>query len=74
MDRYSFLIHQPYNLLILGVFLLFLSAIWVFTGKVLARFDGWVYRTEDPTEFWGVVALYVVVGGFFIAEFLSKVN
>ena len=42
-------------------------------GKVWVRFNGWVYRAQEPRIFWGEVALYYLGGVCFIGYFLSKV-
>ena len=64
------LIKPPHIFLILGLILgiLSVSAATVFTcmGKVWVRFSGWLYRAEEPGWFWWNVALYYLVGAFFI--------
>ena len=59
------------GLLIGGVFLFFLGAVSMFTGKASARFS-WVYRAEEPTQFWWVVAMYYLGGLFLIGYFLYQ--
>lgn len=63
--------NPPYILLILGFASFFGAVLSTCTGKTLARFRGWVYRAEDPSEFWGVVTIYflgaiLLIGLFFI--------
>lgn len=66
------LLRPPYTLLILGVILFSVAVVSTCTGKAWLRFYGWAYRTENPTDFWYVVAVYflggVVVTGIFMYE------
>jgi hypothetical protein len=52
--------------LILGVISIFAAAVFTYTGKVWVRFNGWVYRAEEPRSFWGEVAAYFLCGAGFI--------
>jgi len=59
----------PYGLLIFGVFFLFLAGAGTLTGEALAR-GGVVYRTEEPKEFWWVIAIECLGGVGLIGYFL----
>lgn len=74
MDRFSFVIYPPYNLVLLGVVLLLLGVAWTFTGKVLAPYHGVVSRAEDPSSFWWNVVIYYLVGLAFLTKFLVEVR
>ena len=74
MDHFSYLIYEPYRSLLLGIGLLLLAVICTCTGKALAPYHGVVRRAEDPGAFWFNIAIYALVGLFFIADFLSKVK
>ena len=60
------LLKPPYFYLILGIVSFALGVAWTCIGKARARFYGWVYRTEEPTQFWLVVATYCLGGIFLI--------
>ncbi len=70
-DWYS-LLRPPYIYLIFGVTFFSLGVVSICTGKASARYS-WVYRTQEPTLFWWVVAIYYLVGVLFIGIFLYKV-
>jgi cell division protein FtsW (lipid II flippase) len=57
---------MPHGWLVFGVFLLFLGTVYTCIGKSYVRFQGWVYRSEEPKEFWWSVATYYLLGIFFI--------
>jgi hypothetical protein len=68
-DWYS-LLRPPYIYLILGVVSFSWAMVSTYTGKTWARFGGWVYRAEDSTEFWWIVAIYYLSGVLFVGIFL----
>jgi cell division protein FtsW (lipid II flippase) len=63
-------IRSPYLFLILGIISFSLAVVWTCIGKARTRFHGWVYRAEEPNQFWFQVALYYLVGVGFIGYFL----
>jgi hypothetical protein len=71
-DLYS-LIRPPYIFLILGTISFFGAVVSTYTGKSWGRFGGFVYRAEEPKQFWWLVATYYFVGVWFIAYFLYEV-
>jgi hypothetical protein len=73
MGDWNSQIRSPYVFLILGCILLSAGVVWTYTGKARTRFRGWVYRAEEPTGFWWLVALYYLGGVLFLGIFLSKV-
>jgi len=72
-DWYSRQIESPYYFLILGVILFSAAVVWTYIGKAKTRFSGWVYRAEEPTQFWWVVAIYYLGSVLFIGISLLKV-
>lgn len=68
------LLTPPYFQLIFGVISFCAAVVWTCTGKAWARFHGWVYRAEEPTDFWWAVAMYYLIGVFLIGYFLYKVH
>ena len=66
-------LRPPYLWLILGIFFLFLGITGSCTGKVWARFGGFVYRAKEPWAFWGIILVDYLSGIFFIGYFLYKV-
>lgn len=67
-------LNPPYSLLTFGIFLLFLAAIYTYTGKAWIRFHGWVNRVEEPKRYWLEVATYYLLGVGLIGLFLYKVH
>ena len=65
----SSLTDPPYIFLMLGGISILAAAVFTGIGKVWVRFNGWVYRTQEPGSFWGEVAALFVVGVFFIGYF-----
>jgi hypothetical protein len=63
----------PYIFLILGVISFSAALVSTCTGKTYGRYGGWAYRAKEPRDFWGVVAVYYLVGVWFIGDFLYKV-
>jgi hypothetical protein len=72
-DPFWFL-KPPYTLLDAGMFVLFLAAIYTYTGKAYIRFHGWVYRADEPKRYWLEVVAYYVVGVGLIGLFLYSFN
>lgn len=67
-------IQRPYIIFTFGAALLFAGLVWTYTGKVLDRFHGWVYRADDPKRFWWQVAMYYLGGVGMILFFLYKIH
>jgi hypothetical protein len=72
IDRYSYLITEPYRLLLLGFLFLIVAGISMCTGKTLTRGQGLVSRTEEPKTFWCIVAVWFLAGILFIGGFLYQ--
>ena len=72
MPDLQLLLRSPYFSLIVGVISFSLGTVWTCTGRAWIRFHGWVYRAEEPTDFWFVVAMYYLIGVFLIGYFLYK--
>jgi H+/Cl- antiporter ClcA len=70
-DWYS-LLRPPYIYLILGVISFFAAVVWTCTGRARTRFQGWVYPSKEPTQFWWVVAMYYLGGVLFMANFCIR--
>jgi hypothetical protein len=64
------LAHPRYGLLIGGIVLIALGALYTCTGKAYARFHGWIYRADDPKGFWLEVAGSYLLGIALIGLFL----
>ena len=65
--------YSHYIYLILGVISFSGAVVSTCTGKTRARFSGWVYRAEEPTQFWWVVTIYYLGSVLFIGIFLYEV-
>jgi hypothetical protein len=74
MDRYSYLIDPQHRFLLMGVVLLVLAVVFTLTGETMERFNGMVYRAEEPKRFWWNVAMFYLGGLFFIGLFLYKIS
>jgi len=64
----------PYGWLAFGAVLLSLALIGTCTGRTRARFQGWVYRAQEPVLFWLLVAMYYLAGIGFIRYFFYRIN
>ena len=71
-DLHRFLA-TPYLYLLFGVFFIFMAAGYTSQGKYWARFQGWVYRTEEPTRFCLHIAMWYLFGVGFIGYYFFKV-
>jgi len=49
----------PYIFLILGGASFCAAVVWTCIGKARTRFQGWVYRAQEPVVFWLVCLLEV---------------
>jgi hypothetical protein len=67
------LVRPPHIFLILGGLSVCAAAVFTCTGKVWVRFNGWVYRAEEPGWFWWEVAVDYLIGVCFIGYFLYKI-
>ena len=62
------------SLLIFGIFLCGLAAVWTSTGKAWLRSGGWLYRAKEPKSFWFQVTLCFLLGLGFIGYYLYLTN
>jgi len=60
------LLRPPCDFLILGVISISAATVFTAKGKVWVLLNGWVYRAKEPGWFWWEVALYCLVGVWFI--------
>jgi hypothetical protein len=65
---------SPYVELLGGLGLLVLAVGGTFTGETLARFHGWVYRTDDPKGFRWLLVIYYLGGFVLIGRFLCDLH
>jgi hypothetical protein len=54
-------------MLLAGIALIVIGAVYTYMGRAYARFHGWVYRADDPKGYWTAVASYFVAGAVLIA-------
>jgi len=64
------LLKPPYIFLITGVISISAAMAFTYTGKVWVRFNGWIYRAEEPGAFWWNVVILYLIGVCFIGYFL----
>jgi hypothetical protein len=68
------LLHQPYIFLILAGIFFSVGVLWTYTGRAWVRFNGWVYRAEEPKWFWWqVIACFLGAIGC-IVRFLFEAS
>ena len=48
--------------LIVGIILITAAVVSTRAGKTIARYQGWIYRDKEPSDFWWGVALYFLGG------------
>jgi predicted cation transporter len=56
MDHFSFLIDPQHRFLLIGIILLVMTAVFTLSGETLERYNGSVYRTEEPNVFGGMLS------------------
>ena len=74
MDHFSFLLDWQHRFLLIGIFLLVVTAIFVVSGETLERYHGIVLRTKEPKRFWWDVVMYFLGGLFFIGLYLYQIS
>jgi hypothetical protein len=74
MDHYSYLIDSQHRFLLIGIILLLLAVVCTLTGETFERYHGMVFRAQEPKRFWWDVALFYLVGIFFIALYLCNIS
>lgn len=74
MDRFSYLIYEPYRDLLLGMVFVLCAVIQACTGKALTRGQGLVARAEEPRIFWLTVSVFFVLGLAFLVDFSFRVR
>jgi len=65
---------MPFICLLAGMVVCFLTLVGASTGKVWAKFQGWVYRAKEPKWFWFLVAVYFLIGVGLIGCYFYLVN
>ena len=73
MPNWNAQIRSPYLFLILGIISMLAAAVFTWTGKVWVRFNGWVYRDQEPGSFWSEVAILSVIGVCFVGYSLYRI-
>jgi hypothetical protein len=82
MDHYSYwrksldayLMARQRTFLIMGVALMAVTLISILTGTCLVKYEGFVYRAEDPKKFWEAVGTYCVLGLICLGFYLYTIN
>ena len=59
---HGYLMARHRTFLIMGIVLMGVTLISTLTGTCLVKYRGFVYRAEEPKEFWQNVALYCILG------------
>jgi hypothetical protein len=74
MPNLDSLLNQKFIYCILGVVFLLAAVISICAGTTVARYNGWVYRNKEPSNFWSVVAIYVFGGILCIGIYLHSIS
>jgi hypothetical protein len=72
MDHFSYLIDREHRLLLIGIVLLVMPAIFILSGEVFEPRHGIVCRANEPNRFWWNVVLYSLAGLFFIGLYVYQ--
>jgi hypothetical protein len=72
MPDLSSLLRPPYIFLILGVISFSGAVVSTCTGKTRTRYRSSIYRAQEPSEFWQVVAMYYLGAVLFVGLFLYR--
>ncbi len=72
MDHFSYLIDRQHSLLLVGIILLVMVAVFTLSGETLERYHGIVCRSEEPKRFWWDVVVYFFLGLFFIGLYIAQ--
>jgi len=57
------LLATPYiGYLMAGIFCIFMTVGRTFQGKLWIRFQGWLYRAEEPKQFWWRIVFGYLLG------------
>jgi|CZKD01.1.fsa_nt_gi hypothetical protein len=67
---HGYLMARHHTSLILGIVLMGMALIFTLTGRCLVKYRGIVKRAEDPKTFWQNIALYCLLGLFFLGLYL----
>lgn len=73
MPALDTLLNPNFIYFILGTMFLIAAVVSMCTGKTIARYKGWVYRSKEPNDFWGVVAIYFFGGIICIGIYLRSI-
>jgi hypothetical protein len=65
---------SQYNYLVIGLSFFAGALVSTLSGKTSARTGRWIYRAEEPSTFWWVVAAYYVGALFFVGLYLMRVH
>lgn len=74
MDHYSYLIDSQHRLLLIGIVLLVVAAVFTLTGESFERLGRTASRAEEPKRFRWNVAMFYLGGIFCIALYLYHAN
>jgi hypothetical protein len=71
---HGYLAARHRTFLVMGIVLMGVTLISTVTGTCLVKYRGFVFRAEDPKEFWQSVALYFVLGLICLGLYLYALN
>jgi hypothetical protein len=72
MKDFSNLFDQQHSLLLIGIVLLTMMAVFALSGGIFEPHAGIVYRAKEPRRFWWNVVGYFLGGIFFIGVYLIQ--
>jgi len=69
-------VNSERGLPIFGIFVVFLAVVYTRTGKAWIKYNGWVYRADEPKRYWLEVILYYLLGfgciGLWLYHFVAR--
>lgn len=68
------ILDPPQNLFAAGIFVVCLSMVYTYIGKVCDHSFGWVERTKDPKGFWLALAVHYLLGFGLIGIYLHEIH
>jgi hypothetical protein len=71
---HGYLTARHHSSLIIRTVLMGVTLISILTGTCIVKYRGFVFRAEQPKEFWQNVALYFVLGLVFLGLYLYTFN
>jgi hypothetical protein len=73
LDLRRLLATPEIGFLLAGIFIIFMAVGRTLEGRLWIRFQGWLYRSEEPEQFWWRIVFGYLFGAGLIGYYLFKV-